>query len=119
MGYMSHNAIIISSVFDDKIEAAHAKAVTVFGSRMVSPILPAVTNGVRSFLVGPDGSKEGWTESNNADDMREEFRTWLRAQVYEDGSTALDWVEVQYGNDDHETIIVDDSDADRRARNKP
>ena len=116
MGYMSHNAIIVSSVFDDKIAAAHKKAVEIFGdaSRMVSPILGPVINGHRSFFVGPDGSKEGWEASDDGDRKREQFRVWLRDKCVEDGASYVDWAEVQYGNDDYETMITDDSDLDRR-----
>lgn len=120
MGYMRHHAIVVTSVFGDKIKAAHEKALEIFKhfpDRRVSPILGAVINGYQSFFVAPDGSKEFWTDSDDHDEYRKEFRRWLRSQCYEDGSSPIEWVEVQYGDAERETMVIDDSDADRRNGN--
>lgn len=106
MGYMRHHAIIVTSFDDELLEQAHAKATELGMS--TSPILGEVTNGYRTFLVGPDGSKEGWDESDRGDLRRAAFVGWLNQQRHEDESSNLDWVEVQYGDDDLETRIVND-----------
>lgn len=115
MGYMRHHAIVVSSWNEERIEYAHAKAVDIFGAR-VTNVVPSPMNGHRSFLVATDGSNEGWDESDIGDAQRDRFVKWLRRQEYEDGSTSLAWVEVQYADDEKETKIVRDSDDTRRAK---
>lgn len=114
MGYMRHNAIVVSSWKEDLLEQAHAKAVELDCS--VSAITGEVTNGYRSFLVAPDGSKEGWDESNEGDARRDALAAWLDAQRYEDDSTSLQWIEVQYGDENLHSCIVRDSDDAARWR---
>lgn len=106
MGYMRHNAIVVTSWNSDLIEEAAGKArqldMTVEGPSL------AFRNGFRSMLVAPDGSKEGWVDSNQGDERRAAFRDWLRDQHYDDGSSSLEWVEIAYGNDDCRAEIVAD-----------
>jgi hypothetical protein len=115
MGYMRHHAIVVSSWDDAAIQRAHEKARKLFQAEQVTEVLPAVVNGYRSFLVGPDGSKEGWEASDAGDEARKLFTTWLNTQRYEDLSTSLRWVEVQYADDEYETRIVSDSDGTTKA----
>lgn len=115
MGYISHHAFVVTDYsYGDWIERAHAEARRLFGP-LVSEIIPSIINGYRSFLVAPDGSKEGWAESDAGDAARAAFREWLRAIEYDDHSSPLHWVEIQYGDDDLDTIIIDDSDANQRS----
>lgn len=104
MGYERHHAIVVSARTAGQIDAAHAEALRVFDDR-VSGIMASPVNGVRSFFIPPDGSKEGWPESETGDQQREEFVAWLDAQRYGDGSSPYKWVEVQYGDDDRETKV--------------
>ena len=60
-------------------------------------------------MVPPDGSKEGWRESEAGDSTRAAFVKWLRSRCYDDGSSSYGWVEVQYADDEGETKIVSDS----------
>lgn len=115
MGYMRHHAIVVTSWKDELIEAAHAKAVGL--GACVTEITPEVTNGYRSFLVAPDGSKEGWDASTAGDARRAELVAWLDEQRYSDGSTSIGWVEVQFDDDDDDTHIVRDSSERRRQLN--
>ncbi len=112
MSYMRHNAVLVTSFSKKLIEQAHIYAVDVFGD--VTSIVESKVNGYLTFLVPPDGSKEGWKESNEGNEQRDKFITWLHSQAYEDRSNPFSWVEVQYGDDELETIIVRDSDEDRR-----
>jgi hypothetical protein len=112
MGYMVHHAIIVTG-HNNAVAKAHGVALDIFDD-MVTPIVTSRTNGYLSFMVAPDGSKAGWGESDDGDRRRERFVAYLDQQRYEDYSSPLDWVEVQYGDDEGDTRIVDDSDAPRR-----
>ena len=113
MGYMRDNAIIVTGYYGEYIDNAHKRAKKIFGEQ-VSEITPEATNGARSFFVAPDGSKEGWKESNIGDENREAFVKYLENRRYSDGSSPLNLVEVQYGDDELETKIINDSDEYRR-----
>jgi hypothetical protein len=101
VGYIKHHAIIVTSWDDQEIRRAHDAAVTIFGTGVSTPI-PARVNGGASFFVPPDGSKEGWPDSDEGDARRTAFIKWLDRQRYEDGSTSLSWVEIWFGGDDHD-----------------
>jgi hypothetical protein len=116
MGYVAHHALIVTSDFEGPLAAAHAEACRLFDSPrcfaalpepqgepqgeqprcLVSPIVQGWANGTGSFFVPPDGSKEGWPESEHGDACRNTFINWLRS--YEP-RYALDWVEVCFGGD--------------------
>jgi hypothetical protein len=109
MGYMRHHAIIVTSWDNDRIVVAHVVA-TELGLSVTS-LTDEVTNGYRSFLVGPDGSKEGWDASNAGDAQRALFVEWLNRHRYEDGSTPYDWALIQYGDDDQDNrLLLSDAD---------
>ncbi len=117
MGYMRHHAIIVTA-YDDYIKNAHAKAIEIFGAPRVSGFTDPVVNDYQTFIVGPDGSKEGWEPSMAGDEKRETFVNWLRKQIHSDGSSSLKWVEVQYGDDEGVTKVVNDSDSEFMAFQK-
>jgi len=58
---------------------------------------PAIVNGYHTFILVPDGSKEGWSESDEGDRFRFEFIKFLDSFVYADGSSNVSWVEVGFG----------------------
>ncbi len=109
MGYMRQHVIVVTSWKEESVTLAHERAMEIFGTQC-SNMVSSVTNGESSFFIGPDGSKEGWAESDKGDQRREEFKAWLRTQVYEDGTSNLSWVEVFYGDDNGEAAIVDHRD---------
>jgi hypothetical protein len=94
MGYSRHHAIVVTSWDEKHIELAHAKAREIFGDH-VTEILPPATNGYRTFLIGPDGSKEWWPESDAGDKRRAEFRQWV-----ETSKMWLDAAEMQYHDEE-------------------
>jgi hypothetical protein len=108
MGYMRHHAIIVTSWDKPLLKSAYAKANEL--GMLVTNIVEDTVNSYGSFLVAPDGSKEGWEESLLGETRRAMLIRWLDAQRYDDDSTMIDWVEVQYGDDEHQTLIVRDSD---------
>lgn len=99
MGYIRHHAIIVSVATDkDLISTVHNKAMEVFGPQ-VSNVVSSVVNNTKSFFIGPDGSKEGWSESDEGDEKRTQFLCWLADLEYEDGSSPVKWAEVVYHDD--------------------
>ena len=117
MGYMRHHAIIVTGWNRELVLTVREHAVDIFsGHCSVSPIISSHMNGYESFFIAPDGSKEGWTDSNCADTARDVFVAYLNSQRYPDNSSSLSWVCVQYGDDEGLTAIVADSDEYKRAR---
>lgn len=97
MGYMRHHAIVVTSWNKEALKEAHLRAAVLFDWK-VSPIIHNQF-GDDSFFIPPDGSKEGWEDSNKGDQRRTEFIAYLRSVKYDDSSSCLSWVEVEYGGD--------------------
>jgi len=89
---MAHHAIVVVSWNLQDIARARDEAKSV--GMAVSDIVVSQMNGERSFMVAPDGSKEGWTESDDGDAQRDRFIAWLNGQRHSDGSTNLRWAEI-------------------------
>jgi hypothetical protein len=112
MGYMRHHAIIVSGegAMEPRkswLEQAHARACELFP--WVSPISPPTDpNAYSSFFIPPDGSKEGWEESDRGDMARAAFLEYLKAEHR--AWHFFKWVEVQYGDGDGEAKVCDASD---------
>ncbi len=89
MGIEQHHAVIVQGEdHNNAVERAHAIASTLFP--LVSPILESGINGIRSFYIPPDGSKEGWVQSELGDERRRKFfETMLNVGV--------DVIEVTWG----------------------
>lgn len=104
MGYIKHNAIVVTSWDDKLLMLAHEKATSI--SLAVSAPVKSKINRYYSFIVAPDGSKEGWSDSKDGDVLRSTFRRWLREQCHDDGSSSLEWCEVAYGCDDKAATVV-------------
>lgn len=86
MGWIRHHAIVVTSCCNQHINAAHAKAVEIFGKLLiennVSTIVGPTVNGTYTFLIAPDGSKEGWDTSDAADAARTQWIEWGKTQSY-------------------------------------
>ena len=117
MGYMIHHAIIVTSFDDKAIIKAHVKALKIFPDNLVTSITPYGMNGYRSFLIAPDGSKEGWEESEQGNENREKYIDWLFNQAYDDGSSLYDFVEIEYGDENYRRPqVLNDADMMMRSR---
>jgi len=55
------------------------------------------TNGYITIVLIPNGSKKGWPEAEQGDNLREDFKKKLQSFAYEDDSNPFSWVEVGYG----------------------
>lgn len=94
MSMVAYDVIIVTSYDRNRIALAHSHA-----PEPKSEPIESTINGDWTFIVGPDGSKEGWPESDQGDRDRETFKTWLRDQSFEDDSSPYNWVEVRYGSE--------------------
>lgn len=104
MGYIRHDAIVVTSWKRDELAQAAERA-RQLGLDVIGPSELAI-NAYASFLVCPDGSNEGWDESDAADRKRAEFLRYLDGVRYEDHSSCLDWVALSYSGDDREAKIT-------------
>lgn len=102
MGYYRHNAVIVvanSYIFDKDFglrDAIPIPDVEAFRESMpehlrhlvIGPV-PAPTNGYLTFIFCPDGGKEGWASSDQADEYQMKF-IQMFAFAFEDGSSPYD-----------------------------
>jgi hypothetical protein len=110
MGTINHTALILTSSFVEKITIAHDRAVHVFGA-LATPMIPYVVNGGMSFMIAPDGSKEGWVPSDNRDKDQAAFVNWVNDTFndIEEGhrNQFIEMVEVSFGEiDEHGKVSV-------------
>lgn len=112
MGYLKHDTIVVTDWSAD-IEIVREEAIKIFEaknegySRIISPLVGSVINSQKSFFIAPDGSKEGWSDSNLAEEARVEFLDWLRKSKY-----FCDYVLIRFGGDDEYDEIVRSKDKD-------
>jgi hypothetical protein len=116
MGYIRHHTIVVSSWNRELLEEAQTEAKRIFhreffpeykdSDQLVSSIVSGVINSHGSFFIGPDCSKEGWDASDNGDHARKCFIDWIKTKTYEDGSSALRYVELFYGDDEGDAEII-------------
>ena len=105
MGYIRHDAVIVTS--GKSLTDCHEKAVEFCGD-LVSEVIHSI-NGQESFFIAPDGSKEGWFESDNAESNRQHFLRWLKENSGDEHSFWPDYLFLNFGGDGNEAVIVEDS----------
>lgn len=98
MGYIRHHAILVTSWNSEDIGKALAMVLEIFGD--VPSVIESEINGYHSFFIPPDGSKEGWAESDDGDECRNKFINWIKDQAHKDGSNNIRFAEVLYGDDE-------------------
>ena len=104
MGLIRHHGIIVTSgCGPERIREAWIKAVEIFDG-FISAITDSPVNGYQSFLIVPDGSKEGWDRSYEGNKRRKEFIHWLKIN-----GGGFDWVEICYGDELGKSEIINDS----------
>ena len=102
---MKHHAIVVSSFDSEAIANIHDFASDLFDT-MVTSVQISPVNGYSTFFIGPDGSKEGWNESNDYDARRKLVITEIDSIKYDDGSNRLSYSEFFYGEDNNESQVV-------------
>jgi len=109
MGYMRHHAIVVTGWREEDVMAAHQKACELFGDQNflgrishITEITPEATNGYRSFMISPDGSKEWWVTSNRGDASRDLFINWLSSNedIY------CNYAEVQFADEEGDNKLL-------------
>jgi hypothetical protein len=102
MGYIKHNAIVITAWFG----VEHRKAIRAVRETAVmlgekcTEIVESECNGYMHFMVAPDGSKEGWPRSDLGDSNRRKL-----CELCDELN--LNYVEIRYGGDGASTEIID------------
>jgi len=110
MGTIQNDVIIVTG-YAQYIENANKKAKEIFNKpyldyalkELVTPIVEHITNQEGTFMIAPDGSKEGWDLSDECNCRRNEYISWLKKNP--DG---LDWVCVTYGEIQYKIVDSDD-----------
>lgn len=105
MGYIKHHAIVVISFDEELLKKAHRKAKKIFGEQ-VSKVMETPVNVEFTFYIGPDGSKEGWSESDAGNAKRDEFIEWVEGQAYGDGSNSLRYSELFFGEDENKSEVT-------------
>lgn len=106
MGYIKHNAIVVTAYNAERAVTALGKACEIFPPKMVSPLMISLVNEYYTFFIAPDGSKEGWDTSDEGDEQRRQFIDWIISQSFEDGSNPYAWAKIQYGDEDGEQKLT-------------
>lgn len=107
MGYIRHQGIIATGSDNSDIGGKHDTALAREKALELglpcSEIVRGTTNGYTSFLIAPDGSKEGWEASNVQEAKRKEWIEWARKS-----GLYFDWACFSFGGDDSELATLED-----------
>lgn len=115
MGYIRHHALIVTSCFEGVMEETHNQAIEIAKKHkkehLVSPIINSRMNSYETFMIIPDGSKEGWEDSETGNDIRSKLISYMKNRAEQDDCYFMPgWVLVQYGDEEGMTKIVSHSD---------
>ena len=98
MGVINHNAVIATTWSLEKADNLQEWIETLGDKRrLIIRAKETLVNGYHTFIVVPNGSKEGWEDSDNGDRLRERVIIRLSKDNYEDNSSPWNWVEVGFG----------------------
>jgi hypothetical protein len=105
VGYTKHDAVIATVLGMDMpdIDEFRASLPARIRHLVIGPVDDVAGNGYATYAFMPDGSKEGWPQSDAADEARERFKA-----LFAEGR----WVHVVYGGDierGHHAAIVEAS----------
>jgi hypothetical protein len=121
MGYIKHDAIVVIGGSLNHLLKAWRKAQEL--GLITTDIQRTAVNAYYSFMICPDGSKEGWKESDLHNEARLKWKEWLQTvSSYADKPIeewndvlCLDWVHVAFGGDHDERTCVKDHSGLHRA----
>jgi hypothetical protein len=90
MGIIQHHTIIVTGIDyqETPVKDNHNLAKNIFSQ--VSEIMESDWNGYTTFVIPPDGSKEGWAPSDDGDIKRKEFLSKCNRN-------GCDVIEISYG----------------------
>lgn len=101
MGYIRHEAIVVISFRKEDTQKAKEFADSL---KLDTTEIITTINGYCTFLIAPDGSKEGWEESNKHEQARKDFCSWAEKQ-YENG-VYFDYAYISFGGDDPHCRVI-------------
>jgi len=102
MGMITHDAIVFT--FGELEPAQRLRETAIDLGLQCTNVVVSRSNGYCSFLVIPDGSKDGWETSDRCDLARAKLLAI---------ADRCEWVHVRY-SDDHEYVALPDSSISRR-----
>lgn len=107
MGYMRHHALLVTTWSKDRM----TDLVTFLLEEKIGHLGPHVTkvNDYHTVVIPPDGSKEGWDESDAGEEERQMVVAKIKTFTHDDGSNPFAWVLVRYGDDGGNDLIEDGS----------
>ena len=100
MGYTRHHAIIVTT-WRRPVACQLVREFRKFGLPVTEPV-ESVRNTDYTFLIGPDGSKEGWETSTRFDMLRDEAVRVLKV-------AGVTWAEIQYYDEEGDVRVLRDS----------
>lgn len=97
MGLIQHNCVVATTSSEERIaqmrewirKLSQFEKEDIRSAGRLFAEINGFTNGYVTFILAPDGSKEGWSTSNAGDRLRNAFIA--RLDEY------WDWIEVSYG----------------------
>ena len=90
MGTNIHHALLVHANEPHEALMARLQAMHTFYPEQVSSLCISAINGYASFMVGPDGARDGADRIGEGDKEREAFTAWLDKRN-------IEWLEVSYG----------------------
>lgn len=105
MGYIRHDAVLVTvaGYMEGKPDmpdvAAFRQSLPESWRPLVIGPVKTVANGDLNFAFLADGSKEGWSDSDDGDEYRFKFIELFGA-AYGDGSSPFSVAQVRYGGDE-------------------
>ena len=123
MGYIKHDGITVTGWKDEHLKRARDKAVEL-GLIVTELQKEPGVNGYLSFLICPDGSKEGWEDSDEHENAREAWKDWVDEESSYQGLPTyawdtvmfINWIHVRYGGDDEEMAFIVEHSGQRREK---
>ena len=96
MGIMQHHTVVATTWSEEEFERVQSWCLQQPSEFFAFQSKPAM-NHYQAIVLLPDGSKEGWTDSEEGDQRRQQFLAVLREADNDDGSNPWAWVEVTFG----------------------
>jgi hypothetical protein len=93
MGVINHNLVSATGLSTDGGDLSEVVAwIATLGERYkeLFRIIPSLKNSYVTVVMAPDGSKEGWSDSDIVDEIRKQFIAKLSTGYWR-------WVEIGYG----------------------
>lgn len=103
MSVIIHHAIVVTCYDRIEAETAQRKAKELCYPGSVTRLSAKMINNTYSFAVLPDGSKEGWTDSDMGAEGREKLISWLKKKKFKWG---CHWAMVAFGPDAQRPEII-------------